>query len=363
MKLNQIAQRLPYWYEARKSVYLKSAPGRGKTTVLSSAPERISALTGKKMGLVVINGPLLTPADSIGYLVPQKVTGEDGVQRMESLYTDPFWFRTKEGKRLDEYDGGIILVDEADKADIDVKKVLGEAALSGRLGPHVLPDGWVVWMAGNRQSDRSGSTKELDHLINRRMEIDVTDDVEAWTEWATAAGVQAISIAFVNQNPHIVFSDKVPDKQGPWCTPRSLVAADDYLKVVRKYNGGELPDDAETKEEVMGMIGEAATGQLFAFVQLEREMPKFEDIVADPKGTPVPNKPDASMLVCYNLAHRVKPENIDPVVAYVERLPKEFGVVFGKAACARDMRLLTSKGMSKWVKDNASLMAQIGGAR
>ena len=32
--------------------------------------------------------------------------------------------------------------------------------------------------AGNRMSDRSGSTRELDHLINRRIRIEVTDDVE-----------------------------------------------------------------------------------------------------------------------------------------------------------------------------------------
>lgn len=362
MKFKDIIARAPYWYAAGKSVYLKSAPGRGKTTVLSSIPGVLSKKFKKNFGVVIINGPLLTPADSIGYLVPHKVTREDGKQAMESLYTDPFWFRTKEGKRLDEYDGGIIVVDEADKMDMDTKKVIGEAALSGRLGPHELPAGWVVWMAGNRQADRSGSTKELDHLINRRMEIDVDDDIESWNEWALDSGVSALTLAFANQNPHIVFSEGVPEKQGPWCTPRSLVSADEYMRLYRNEDG-TLPDDPLMLEELGGMIGDAAAGQFMAFVRLEREMPKFEDIIKNPKGVKVPEKPDAAMLICYHLAHRVDMASIDPVVEYISRLPQEFGVIFGQTACRRDMKLVGAKGMKKWVQENASLMAQIGGIR
>ena len=360
MKLSQVIARIPYWYASRKCVYLKSAPGRGKTSVLSSAPELLSKQLNKNIGLVIINGPLLTPADSIGYLVPRRAAGEDGKEHMESVYTDPFWFRTKQGKRLDEYDGGIIVVDEADKMDVDVKKVIGEAALTGRLGPHQLPEGWVIWMAGNRQKDRSGSTKELDHLINRRMEIDITDDIESWNSWANVNNVPPLYKAFANQNPHIVFSEGVPDKQGPWCTPRSLVEAAHFHSVLPKGPDGSLSDDSDAMEEIGGMIGEAAVAQLFAFVKLEREMPSYDDIVKNPESERVPAKPDAAMLICYNLAHRVTMADCDAVITYVDRMPKEFGVIFGKAAVDRDKTLITSKGFQRWIKDNASLMVQIG---
>ena len=364
MKFSDIIARLPYWYAAKKSVYLKSAPGRGKTTVISKAPAILSSRLNKNIGFVLVSGPLLTPADSIGYLIPKKVdtVTSDGntVSHMESVYTDPFWFRTKEGKRLDEYDGGIILVDEADKMDVDVKKVIGEAALSGRLGPHTLPEGWVVWMAGNRQSDRSGATKELDHLINRRIEINVTDDIDSWNDWASKEGVPPLYQAFANQNPNIVFSEGVPDKQGPWCTPRSCAEAGFYHDSLPKEADGSMPDDAVTMEDIAGMMGDAACGQLFAFVKLEREMPKYEDIIANPKTVKVPSKPDASMLVCYTLAARVKPEDCDQVITYIDRMPKEFAVIFGKSAVGRDPRLVVTAGFRQWIKENATLMAQIG---
>jgi hypothetical protein len=355
VNLSTVLKRIPHWYAAKKSIYLKSAPGRGKTSVFVEASDLLSRALNLNIGHVVINGPLLTPADAVGYLVPVAVG-----DHMESKFTDPFWFRTKDGKRLDEYDGGIIIVDEADKMDVDVKKVIGEAALSGRLGPHTLAGNWVVWMAGNRAEDRSGSTKELDHLINRRMEIDVTDDLASWNEWASSKKVSAIAMAFANQNPHIVWPEKNPEKQGPWCTPRSLVSADEYLQVVAKSSpGGQFPDDPITMEEVTGMIGAAATASLFAFVRLDREMPKFENIVKDPMAVKIPEKPDAQMLVCYNLAHRVTQETAEPVIKYVDRMPKEFAVTFAQSACRRDYSLLRHPAVNSWAQKNAALMAAV----
>jgi hypothetical protein len=81
-----------------------------------------------------------------------------------------------------------LFVDEADKMETDAKEIVGEGCLSGRFGPHQLPPGWIVWMAGNRAGDRSGSTKELVHLINRRREIDVTDDLESLLNWMNENG-------------------------------------------------------------------------------------------------------------------------------------------------------------------------------
>ena len=34
MKLNDVIDRIPYWYRAGKSIYLKSAPGMGKTSTV-----------------------------------------------------------------------------------------------------------------------------------------------------------------------------------------------------------------------------------------------------------------------------------------------------------------------------------------
>jgi hypothetical protein len=266
-------------------------------------------------------------------------------------------FRTKDGKRLDEFDGGLVIVDEADKMDTDVKKVIGEAALSGRLGPHTLHGGWLVWFAGNRSEDRSGSTKELDHLINRRMEVNVTDDIDSLEDWMLYNNVHPATIVFAKEHVEIVFPEKPPEKQGPFCTPRSLTMADSYLQSIARNN--EIPTDNDTVEEISGMIGQAAAVQYFTTLRLHHEMPKFEEIVKNPKGVKFPAKPDAQMLVCYNLAHKVTEDTCEPVITFIERMPKEFAVTFATAACKKNHALVRTPAFDKWTLQNSSLMAAI----
>lgn len=354
MKLSTFLKKSVSYYTSGKCIYLRSAPGRGKTTTIVDARKYIASATAKRLGLVVISGPLLTPADTVGYLVPVK--HDDG--RVESQYTDPFWWRTEEGLRLEEYDGGIIFIDEADKMDVDVKKVVGEMALSGRCGPHRLPPGWVVWMAGNRQGDRSGSTKELDHLINRRFEIDVTDDVKGWEEWCLRNAVHPTIVAFGVQNPQIVFAQELPKEQGPFCTPRSLIATGELL-VTDASNDGNLPTDDDAVEMAAAGIGKAAAAQLFATIRLESELPKYEDIVKAPATAKLPAAPDAQMLGCYQLASRVETGTLAAVIQYIERMPADFAATFAKAACTRVRMFAAHPAMMDWTKRNNTLMSTL----
>jgi hypothetical protein len=351
MNLDTFASRAVGYYKSGKCMYLKSAPGRGKTTTVISAVPRIAKALDKDLGIVVINGPLLTPADAVGYLVPKHLEGG----RTVSVYTDPFWFVTSEGKRLDEYDGGVIFVDEADKMDVDVKKVIGEMALTGRCGPHRLPPGWVTWMAGNRSQDRSGSTKELDHLINRRVEIDVTDDLAGWEKWCLQNGVDATVVAFGMAHPQIVFSESLPDKQGPWCTPRSLVAAGELL--MAHSTDGKIPTDDAAVEDAAGAIGQAAAAQLFATIKLASELPSIESILANPDKAKMPGAPDAQMLVAYQLAATATDQTLPAIIKYVERLPADFSITFAKALCTRNPMFAARPAMLDWSKRNSSIMA------
>jgi hypothetical protein len=353
MKISDFEKRAIGYYKAGRAVYLCGAIGRGKSTVIENLPRRLSATLKGNYGFVLVSAPLMTPPDTIGYLVPNKV-GE----RMESVFTEPFWFRTEEGERLDEYDGGILFIDEMDKADTDVKKILGEGMLSGRFGPHKLPKGWVVWGAGNRSEDRSGTTKEYDHLINRRMKIDVDDDIDALTDWMESNKVHPVGITFAKNHPEIVFMAP-PSVQGPWCTPRSLVQCFQYLASLSEDDGETLPMDPLTMEECGGMIGPGAVAQLSAMIRLGYEMPKFQEIVTNPKKAKVPDAADAQMLVCYTLAARVDNKTIGPVMQYIERMPQEFTITFGKAAVKRDRELINTKEFGGWCSRNASLMMAI----
>lgn len=358
MKLRTFQSRMPGYYASGNCITLRSRPGRGKTSVISKAPQIIGEATGKNIGFVHLFAPTLTPADTVGYLIPSK----DHVGHAASKFTRPFWWYTNDAtgttRALEEFDGGIIFIDEEDKADPDIKKIIGEMGLSGQCGPHKLPSGWVVWMAGNHRSDRSGSTRELDHLINRRCQLDITDDLKGWVEWAIVSGLNGVAVAFAEQNPNIVFESDPPAIQGPWPTPRSFVECVQHLQCFAGPDG-KLPTDNAAAEDAKGYIGAEAAVQLMAFIRLEHDLPSLAEIVADPQNAKLPSRPDSQMLVAYSLAARAEQANMPALVTYCDRLPQEFAILFADSAVTRDSDLINSQAMDDWCQRNGSLMRTI----
>ena len=359
VKLNQLTARIPaLYYSALEtggpSYICESAPGRGKTSVWMKFPQIMKRIdpTGK-YGISVINGANFTLMTAMGFMVP--VTDAHG--REVSKFTLPYWWTTIDGLPLDQYDGGIILVDEADKLGMDEKKIVGEAALSKILGSHRFPPGWVVMFAANRMSDRSGSTRELDHLINRRIRIEITDDVEAWVEWAMSEKLLPETIKFGEENPQLLFEPK-PDDQRPWCTPRSLHQIDIHLQsLMRSFDTDKIPTDPLTMEEVEGGIGRPACAQLVKTIRLGQELTSYEDVIANPLKVTLPGKPDAMRLMSYKIASRVTNEDAKQAITFMSRMPMEHQTIFVRMAIQRHYQLAFQPDFAAWCGKNTALIA------
>ena len=357
MNLSQIEDRVVAWYmsSAKKggaSIFLESSPGMGKSSLLDTVPSKLNKyFPGKSFGGVIINGACVTLTTATGYLMPET---RDGKQYSE--FTRPAWWTTSEGKPLEAYDGGIIVVDEFDKMGTDEKKIFAEASLSKILGSHRLPPGWVVWFAGNRAKDRSGSTKDFDFNINRRRTFHVQPDIKSLLNWMDRNGCLPETKTFAEENPHIVFGD-APEQQGPWCTPRSLAQADGHLQsLMEAGNTDMIPTDPLTQEEIAAGIGAAAAAQLMATIKLGQELPSYDKIIAAPGTVPVPSKPDAKRLACYKLAGQVSATDMGKVLTYIKRLPSEFQIMFGKSAVLRNNKFIVNKDFTAWAASQSSLL-------
>lgn len=363
MNFTQLETITPALIKSGVSLEIKSSPGRGKSEYTASVPKRMSKILGKPFGFQTCFLATQTTTALTGFNIPEKFH-----ERLLSVLTVPQWAQVDlevaigDMRFADEYEYGLLVLDEYGQGESDVKRQSAELLLNKRLGPHKLPKGWCVWALSNFASDRSGVTKSFDFVINRRGEIIMTDDLASWERWALSHGVGPIFIHFAKQNPQIVFSGGVPEKQGPWCTPRSLVLCERMLMGLAD-DRGMIPMDPEANELASGMIGPAAASQLFATIQLAHVMPDYNDIINDPKNTKIPDRPDARMLVCYQLAHRVTEKTMSPVITYMERMPKEFAITFAKSAARRDDSLIDTAAFSKFCVDNQSLLGTIARAK
>ena len=353
--------------DSGNAIEIASSPGVGKSETIKQWVEEQSARDGFKWGCSTVFMATQTPVDLLGYLIPgtRKYHSQDGTEKTErvSEFTRPIWTMSDEGIPLEEYPRSVIIMEEADKCEADVTKTGAEIRLNASLGPWRFDRKKVGRIAlVNRVEDRSGSGKKFDFIINRQFEFTVLADVEGWREWALVKGIDPLFIAFASKYPEVVFSNKVPDKQGPFCTPRSLVNLADVLPR-RVTADGKMKVDSITNEIITGGIGQAAGMQLMAWMKLRHETPDWDDIMKDPNGIAIPAKPDAQLMVCYECAHRVDVKTARKCVDFIKRLPAQFSVTFAKAAVRRQYDLINTPAFMDWVSKNASLLNAIGGAK
>jgi hypothetical protein len=87
----------------------------------------------------------------------------------------------------------------------------------------------------------------------------------------------------------------------------------------------QLPAELEF-EAYAGAAGQGFAAELLGFLQIYRSLPDPKLILLDPQGASVPTDPATLYAVCSALARLAKPENMDALVTYANRLPDEFSV-------------------------------------
>lgn len=359
IKVDDFKAFLKMMFRSGTPVKVNAGAGQGKTEMSHQYAEE----QGPDYGLFEMNVALASLPDVIGFLLPRQESQPDADgndrQFLSGHYTMPYFMRDlRTNKPSFAYKRGMLLLEEWGQGQADVKRALATAIHEKRLGAHLFPDGCDVLILSNRPEDRSGVGKEFDFLINRWCEVELMPSADAWIVHASERGVQNETIAFAARNRDLVFSGKVPERQMPWLTPRSLVAADRVLKAAKE---DKLPLDHDLVFSGMaGTIGMSGAQQYIAFAKLRDKLPKFEAIVKDPEGADLPSDhPDQLMFLAYDLASRTTKENCAKVVVYIDRFPIDFATAYYRAAVRRDRALIGTKVFGDWMATNVKLLAAV----
>lgn len=368
MYLRTLATRLYPILASDNAVELISPPGIGKSEFVRQFVEERRRITGKRIGLGIMMIANYTPIDLLGYMIPEDtlITNAEGatITVKRSVYTIPPWFLSEEGIPLNDYDEAYLFMDEYGQGEPDVKKLTAELLLGAQIGPWKLDKSKVFRIAAsNRASDRSGVTKSMDHIINRRIELHIKPDWLSFDQWAMKGGVSPFFRLYAEKHIEVVFSGTMPKDQGPFCTPRSLVKFSRVMDAFSDENGhypvGNEEEMAFLSEVGEGTVGAPAARSIMAFIKVQTETPAFELIVKDPAGCWLPERADAKMLTAYSCAHRVDVSNVAPVIQFMQRLSPDYATTFAKSAAKRDHRLMKSKEFLGWVSKNAALLNAI----
>lgn len=326
MKVTQITGALKSLVKIKQPVFIWGPPGVGKSQVVSQ--------TAEKMGLelVDIRAILLDPVDLRG--LPK--IGDGNV----SQWCPPAFLPTK-GR-------GLLFLDELNAAPPLVQAACYQLVLDRRLGEYVLPAGWSIIAAGNREQDRAVAHRMPSALANRFVHLEFDVDVEDWVSWAFQASILPEIISFVRFRPGLLhsFDPETDDKAFP--SPRS------WEFVSRLVGSG--PEPSILKEMVAGAVGKAAAAEFAGFLKVWKELPDARTIIADPLGTPVPADPAILFALCSLLGHHSHDKNTGPVLAFAQRLPAEFSVLLVREAVRRNNEITQTLAFSKWAKAHSDVL-------
>lgn len=216
---------------------------------------------------------------------------------------------------------GILFFDELSSAPPLVQASLYQLTLDRRAGEYHLPDDWSIVAAGNRVQDSSIAYRMPAALANRFVHLDFEVDFTDWRAWATAAAIAPTIVAFLSVRPALLFDMSADHRCFP--SPRSWEMASDALARFERVT------DAE--DVMVGIVGEGATGEFFAFLRDSQISEVIKALMANPVSAPIPSRIDLKFALVSYLASELRRDDVlATACALLNRLGDEIGVVLLK---------------------------------
>lgn len=213
-----------------------------------------------------------------------------------------------------------------------------------KVSPHVAFLG-----ATNRREDRSGVGGILEAVKGRFSIVPFEVEVEAWVQWALAQAFMPVEL--------IAACRFFPEWLTTW-SPTSAIENSPNPRNIAEvgfYMSHGIPEGLEY-DVYRSRLGEAAATKLHAFINLYSKLPSVEEIILNPDGAKLPTDPGSQYAISLVLAKRSNDQNFGPIVTYVSRMPKEFGVAFMKDVEQINKNLLATRPFIEWSTKNVDVV-------
>lgn len=266
----------------KRSLMFLGAPGVGKSDFVHQVAAE-NDMQVKDLRLL-----LFSETDLKGIPMPDESTG-----RTKWLPNSILPDAERDGEK------GILLIEELTSAPKRVQAAAYQLTLDRRLGDYILPEGWFIVAAGNREDDDGVYVQMPSPLANRFQIHTVYPDLNVWKQdYAYAHDVNPLVIAFLNFHSEALHTQEPGENSMIFATPRSWVAVSDILNA-----GADIQDDF-TRIMVEGNVGDQVASEFIEFAKHQQELDKIDDIL-EGKDVSAPKQSEVFYILTSTLVGRI----------------------------------------------------------
>jgi hypothetical protein len=322
MKPSNISLAITQCFALKKPLFIWGPPGVGKSDTVRQAARALSC------DLIDFRAALRDAVDIMG--LPYINEGCTGYALPAGLPRDPA-------------SSGILFLDEINTAPAQTQAALYQLVLDRAVGDYHLPDGWQIVAAGNRMTDRGVVHRMPDPLIDRFIHVDFEPELQDWCAWALSNGVRPEVVAFLRFRPALLHSHDTARQCHAFATPRGWA---DVSAII----GLNTPIEGDL---IRGRVGDGAAGEMLAFLKLYRGMVSPDQILLNPLTADVPTNSGILYALAEALARRATIKNIDSVLTYAKRMPREYAAALVSSATRLTPALCNTHEFIAWASAQA----------
>ena len=329
VRAKDITASLSALVEQKVPTFLWGAPGIGKSSIVKQIAQ------AREIGFIDLRLALMDPTDLKGIPFYDK-------ESHTALWAPPA-FLPKEGE-------GVLFLDELNSAPPSVQSSAYQLILDRRIGEYILPEGWAIVAAGNRDGDRGVTYRMPAPLANRFVHFEMEVDVDDWREWAYKSALDSRIIAYISyKNEHLFTFDAKSDTKS-FATPRSWEYVNNILK--------SSLDTSLILDVLSGAVGGETAVSFVGFMKVMDKLPNIENILQTGEG-----EQSDGVDVLYALSAGlvsgvlVDESHLDNVLQYTLSMQSEFAVLIVQDLQRNGVTMENSKVFEQWVEKFAYLLA------
>lgn len=254
-----------------------------------------------------------------------------------------------EGDPIPEgYNGWLIFMDEFSSALRGVQAAAYKIVLDRQVGQFNLHPKALLAAAGNLDTDNAITEEMSTALQSRFVHYQLAIEYEAWLDWASEQKVDHRITDYIKFKPACVYTFKPDHSDRTYACPRTWM-----------FTHRLIEDEPELSVKndlavLAGTISEGVAREFITFCSIYRDLPKLSDLIAAPTTIPIPGEPGVLWAMTGQLGACINEQNIDPLMMFVDRLPKEFQIFTLRDIRRRKPELNKTKAMQAWVVKNAN---------